>query len=532
MKPAIARLLQTLFQAVGLKTFRAQFLFAFVLVFLVTGLGVGSLLVRLGDDATVIDLAGRQRMLSQRVAKEAMLVAQGVESRETVNETIRLFETSHKELLNGNAEAGVEAVADPGLRQHLARVYGIWGTYKAEINRYLDAPSPERLRVIDEQSSIVLSEMNKGVATMAAVANATVRGSQIFSLVAAGVALLIISIGRIYGEGLLMQGLEALRQRLVAVGQGDFSRPIEVTHRDNELADALTAYNDMLEQVSTVLGRVDATTSSVRGRAEQVNGILADASSRAQQQRSEIESAATGMNEMSISVLEVARNAAEAAEKVRLADSDAEAGRIRVADVIEDINSMAGQLEGTVEVMKHLEIDSQEVGKVLAVINGIAEQTNLLALNAAIEAARAGEMGRGFAVVADEVRTLAQRTQASTKEIRDIIGRLQSRASEALVEIESGRDHAQSSVAKSQDADAALDKIVVAVSAIRNMNAQIATAAEEQSRVAEELNQGIANISLVADQRTIEAEDVVNTTAEIRAAMAELAEQVARFKLS
>jgi methyl-accepting chemotaxis protein len=434
-------------------------------------------------------------------------------------------------LLNGNPDAGIPAIDDPRIRRQLERVFALWGAYKAEITAYLNSPSAEGLKAIHAQSPQVLKEMHKGVNLMATEADETLRTNQIVSLAAAALVLWIIWVGRIYGNGLLMQGINALHQRLIAVGGGDFSQPLAVPYRDNELADAFGAYNSMLAQVGQMVDEVNSATEAVRARAEQVSGVLDEAHRGVQQQSTEIEAAATAMNEMTISVQEVAHNAAEAAEKVRAADTDALNGRNTVAGVITDINAMAGQLDGTVEVMKHLEVDSHEVGKVLAVINGIAEQTNLLALNAAIEAARAGEQGRGFAVVADEVRTLAQRTQESTKEIRDIIGRLQDRAGEAVVEIETSRDHAQNSVAKSRDADAALDKIVTAVSVISEMNAQIATSAEEQSRVAEEMNQGIANIAMVADNTTVEAQSAVQATEEIRAAMSAMAENAARFTL-
>ncbi len=165
---------------------------------------------------------------------------------------------------------------------------------------------------------------------------------------------------------------------------------------------------------------------------------------------------------------------------------------------IRTITEMRGEIGKTADVIRRLETDSDRIGKVLEVIRGIAEQTNLLALNAAIEAARAGDAGRGFAVVADEVRTLAQRTAASTAEIHQIIDSVQTGASNAVLAIESGAQRSQLGVDQVVQAGETLQRITVAVEAIRDMNRQIATAAEEQTAVAEDISQNLTELTAIA----------------------------------
>ncbi len=532
MRTWIAEMIQTILRMLGLKSMDKQYFVSYALIFIMAALTVGSLFISLGSDATSINVAGRQRMLSQKVAKEALLAAQSIESRETVNKTIALFESSHQNLLNGNKDAGIEAVDDPVIRQQLVAVEDLWKAYKKSIDAYLDKPSAEGMQAIHKQSPVVLKEMNKGVNMMASAANSSVKSQQIFTLIMAGGIVILVWLGRIFGTVVLMQNIEQLKDRLMAVAQGDFSQPLEVQHADNEIGQTYTAYNTMLEQVGEVVSSVEFTSQNVSDDAERVAATLRTTNDGVQKQHVEIEQAATAMNEMVSTVQEVASNATHAAEAAKNADSEAMSGRRIVANAINSIDNMAKQLEDASHVMNKLEGDSQKVDQVLEVITGIAEQTNLLALNAAIEAARAGEQGRGFAVVADEVRTLAQRTQQSTKEIREIIERLQGGASEAVQAMKSSRDLAQNSVTQSGEADHALDKIVHAVSTINEMNLQIATAAQEQTSVAEEINRSITNISTVANQTTQAASEAVNSTATIQSSMGQLKELISRFRVN
>ncbi|MGS0541820.1 methyl-accepting chemotaxis protein [Pseudomonas parakoreensis] len=207
---------------------------------------------------------------------------------------------------------------------------------------------------------------------------------------------------------------------------------------------------------------------------------------------------ATAMNEMSATAQEVARHAADAARAADDADQSAQQGEKVMQGTIHTITRMRGEIANTAEVIRRLESDSGRIGKVLEVIRGIAEQTNLLALNAAIEAARAGEAGRGFAVVADEVRNLAQRTAESIIEINQIIQNVQTGAVDAAQAIESGQARSDESVEQVTQAGAMLERITHAVEAIRDMNRQIATAAEEQTSVAEDISRNLTEITSIA----------------------------------
>ncbi|HWV09603.1 MAG TPA: methyl-accepting chemotaxis protein, partial [Pseudomonas sp.] len=207
-----------------------------------------------------------------------------------------------------------------------------------------------------------------------------------------------------------------------------------------------------------------------------------------------------------------------------------QAGQGAVQRSAELVAALSEQLRRSGDQVQRLEQETAGVGKVLEVITGIAEQTNLLALNAAIEAARAGEAGRGFAVVADEVRTLASRTQQSTGEIQAIIQRLQGGARDAVSAMQQSESLARDNLANIQEATTVLDNIVGAVDDINALNAQIATAAEEQSQVAQDIDQRVTHISTLAEQTHDDAERVVEASAQIQGEVVQLNQHLGCFR--
>jgi len=312
-----------------------------------------------------------------------------------------------------------------------------------------------------------------------------------------------------------------LEQASAGLADGNLSSRANYQGKD-ELAHIATAFNTMGDRFATIIQQLSSATGQLAAAAEETSAITEQTSTGIHQQQSETEQVATAMNEMTATVQEVAHSAARAADAAHKADEEASSGKQVVTRTIDVIDNLANEVEEAANVIHQLEQDSEQIGTVLDVIRGIAEQTNLLALNAAIEAARAGEQGRGFAVVADEVRTLASRTQKSTAEIQGMIERLQAGAGNAVKVMETSRAQAQIGVEQVAQAGASLDSITQAVTTINDLNAQIASAAEEQSSVAEEINRNIVNISHVGEQTNQGAQQ----TAEASEELARLAEQL------
>ena len=276
---------------------------------------------------------------------------------------------------------------------------------------------------------------------------------------------------------------------------------------------------------------INHNSDSLSTAAEELSIITGEASAGIQKQQSETAQVATAINQMSATVQEVAQHADAAADAAKGADLETTKGKEVVQNSMQQISLLASDIEQAMNVIRKLESDSDNIGSVMDVIKGIAEQTNLLALNAAIEAARAGEQGRGFAVVADEVRVLASRTQESTREIHEMIERLQAGARAAVSAMSESQERAQSTVEQASEATDSLETITEAVKNISQMNTQIASAAEEQSAVAEEINKSINNISEVAEKTAHGSAQTAKSSETLAQLALTLQKAVSKFKV-
>jgi methyl-accepting chemotaxis protein len=354
-------------------------------------------------------------------------------------------------------------------------------------------------RAASEQMSALVStlraEGNRQSDLISADANRTILLG-IVVMLASGLVIGVLSLWLVNRN--LIDPIRRLIEYVAQLSQGKFGERVEANRQD-ELGRLAVAANTLRDFLAETFSRLKRSASDLDGASGELNAIAQLIAHGTTEQFERTDQVATAMNEMSATAQEVARHAARAATAADDADQSAQQGEQVMRTTITAITLMRGEISNTASVIRQLETDSGRISKVLEVIRGIAEQTNLLALNAAIEAARAGDAGRGFAVVADEVRSLAQRTAASTAEINQIISTVQTGAVEAVKAIESGQSRSEESVEQVTEAGLMLHRITEAVEAIRDMNRQIATAAEEQTSVAEDISRNLTEITQIAN---------------------------------
>ncbi|MBC3421911.1 methyl-accepting chemotaxis protein [Pseudomonas sp. RW3S2] len=316
----------------------------------------------------------------------------------------------------------------------------------------------------------------------------------------------------------------------IASGDGDLTRRLAYSKKD-ELGNLVGWFNRFLEKLQPTIANIKQSITDARGTADQSAEIARQTSSGMQVQFREVDQVATAANEMSATAHDVANSASNAAQAAIAADTAAKDGITIIDRSTRDISALAAEVSKAVVEVEALALSSNEIGSVLEVIRSIAEQTNLLALNAAIEAARAGESGRGFAVVADEVRSLARRTQDSVEEIRGVIERIQGATRGVVASMHSSQVQAQTNASQIQQAAQALAKIGEAITLIGDMNLQIASAAEEQSAVAEEVNRNVSAIRTVTETLTEQANESAHISSQLNSLASHQKQLMDQFKV-
>ena len=324
--------------------------------------------------------------------------------------------------------------------------------------------------------------------------------------------------------------LKKLGQVMNQVAAGDMTVSFQAQSQD-ELGELGQVFNETVSKIHELIERVGQTVVEVERQADRVQLVSGESNQAVTGQRGQIDQVATAMNQMSATAQEVASSAAAAVGSAQSVNDETVTGRALVESQVGSIQRLAGEIDQSVAVINKLASDSASISQVLDVIKGIAEQTNLLALNAAIEAARAGEQGRGFAVVADEVRNLAKRTQQSTEEIESMIAKLQSGVSAAVKAMNTSHQMADNTVNESAKVQLALENILGAVGMIVDQNQQIATAAEEQTAVAQDIDQNIVQISQAGERTADGASQTEQASLELSGLVARLKQLISAFRV-
>lgn len=427
---------------------------------------------------------------------------------EKIDAAIKDITVSHKAF-----EQEVEQAFDALLRADFETVGSVSASiddHAEELDHALEDLQQE-IVAFTRQSAVIATDHEKTAlnTTMFLVAMSTVVGLLVSWIVASAI-------------------IRGIRKAIVTAS-GDLSQEIVIDSRD-EVGELLEAMNGMRQQLLAMIGQISNVTAELAAAAEEMSVITEQTAHTIDQQGNETGQLSTAIHEMSATAQEIARNISETANAVAEANQHAQEGRSTVEKSVDEIYALSDEIEVSTKAIKRLEETSATIGGVLQVIQSIAEQTNLLALNAAIEAARAGDHGRGFAVVADEVRALASRTHSSTREIDEMIGKLQSVSHEAVTSMDNNRKQVGKTVEFAAGAGTKLATITEVMSSINEMATQIASASEQQVGVTEEVNSNIVRLNTMSEQTAQGAEETATAGRDLTRMASELQSIVVQFR--
>lgn len=305
---------------------------------------------------------------------------------------------------------------------------------------------------------------------------------------------------------------------------------LEIKSQD-ELGQAAVALNKMKNNLRQMIESIAGTAEHVASASEEISSSATQQAQGAETQKDQTAQVATAMQEMSSTVLQVSDNSNKAADAARKASDTAKHGGSIVEDTLAKMRNIAESVRGTARKMDELGKSSDQIGRIIGVIDDIADQTNLLALNAAIEAARAGEQGRGFAVVADEVRKLAERTTTATKEIAQMIKNIQDETKVAVGAMEQGTKQVEEGVTSTAKAGDSLKEIIEMSEQVGEMITHIATAATEQSSATEQVNSNMDQIAKLVKESAVGAQQSAKACQDLSGLALDLQKMVGNFKL-
>ncbi|YAF54812.1 Methyl-accepting chemotaxis transducer [Pseudomonas sp. E141] len=395
-------------------------------------------------------------------------------------------------------EANGNVLVDPSDAKHNFKPMAEIGPNYAELAKSGDGVTQIEIDGVPYMANVVSSKglgwrfigLIKRDEVMAEAASLT----WLIAIIAAALAVVFAIVGASFAS-VIVRPIRGVANGLqeIAEGEGDLTRKLSVQGKD-ETATLASWFNQFLGMIAQLVQRIGSASSDLQSAAADTSEVAQNMNEAAGRQRQAVALVSTAFNEMVATANEVARSCSQAASSADEGYRDVHDGQHHIGEATGSVLKLSEDLQKSTQTMQALEQDSKNINTILDTIRSIAEQTNLLALNAAIEAARAGDQGRGFAVVADEVRALARRTADSTGEIDSLLGNLARRTQEVTLQMQGSLQGSKTSVERIQQARDSFDKIRISVDSIRDQNTQIATAAEEQHQVAEDINRHISQI--------------------------------------
>jgi len=464
------------------------------------------------SDGLVVNIAGRQRMLTQKMTKEALILSRATRNTDKLRAqllaTAKLFDRSLKGLIDGDAELGLPPTEDEAIRAQLLKVQDLWRPFYQAVqtvarNQGQGLEAQKALELLAARNLTLLKEMNRAVGMYAEAARAKVLMLMVVLLVGLGIAVAVFVLTLWWVQARVIRPLMAVVEDVNLLAQGDLRDYSHQVLPNDEIGDVARALQSLRAAWQEKVSTIREEAGVVAGGSQEISAGNQDLADRTQQQASAIEQTASAVEELTGSVKQSADNASQANQLARkTAEMATQGGR---------------EVERTVAAMEEVTASSKKISEIINVVNEIAFQTNLLALNAAVEAARAGEAGRGFAVVAGEVRNLAGRSAAAAKEIQALI-------TESVSKVEESNELVAAS-------GRLLKEIIANVQAVADTVAEISAASQEQATGIDEINKAIAMMDQAVQQNAALVEQTAAAAENLAATAQRLNQSISDFVL-
>lgn len=534
----------------GSLKFRLTALSGSFMIFMIVAVGITLYVINSqSSDAKLIDVAGRQSVISQTITKQvfSMILKRDnsdfiAEQKERISRSAAIFDKSLKALKDGGVisdtdKKNMELPRSTGqARLQLEKIEKQWSSFNEAIEILTDKQITDIQKFSDSENYIIgnnlalLNESDKLVAILREESEQKTVVLKTILSVSLLLTVLLAIVSRVLTNRLIVKPISQTAEIMNRMAEKDFTQFLAVSDK-GEIGRMSEALNNVIKTLGGLFNQLKNLSGTLNSASQEMFNSANQIAKGSEAQKSKAEQVATASQEMSFTIVEVARNAADVAGAVKEANNAASRGSVIVEKSIERINGIAELTRKTSNYISLLSNRSQDVGKIIQVIDGIANQTNLLALNAAIEAARAGEQGRGFAVVADEVRKLAEETTGATKEIAETIKMIQEDTKYALSSMETEVVAVEEGVRLAMDAGTALKEIVREVEKVSSMIFQIATASEQQSNAAEQISGDIEAVAEVTKATNAEAQQITTSSEGISRLASNLQTTIEMFKV-